>query len=98
VFLAATAESANILLGGHTVSKDEITLEIATPKGIFTRAFSISTKVEEVIEAVVKAQELARGDAFELMQDSKALEPKQKSLGEFHLVVKLELVATGSGV
>jgi hypothetical protein len=82
------------------MSKDEITLEVATPKGVFTGTFPKTAKVEDVIEAIIIAQGLARGDAFDLVHDGTVLQPKQRPLVSFHLegTVQLELVATGSGV
>ena len=79
---------------------DEITLEIATPNGVFTQAFPKTAKVEDVIAAAVAAQHLAEGDAFDLVHNGEVLQPKQRPLVSFGLdgTVKLELVATGSGV
>jgi hypothetical protein len=79
---------------------DEITLEIATPNGVFTRAFAKTTEVEDVIASVVKAQHLAGGDTFDLVHNGEVLQPKQRPLVSFGLsgTVMLELVATGSGV
>jgi hypothetical protein len=56
--------------------------------------------VEDVIAAVVLAQHLAPGDAFDLVHNGEVLQPKQRTLVSFGLngTVKLELVATGSGV
>lgn len=79
---------------------DEITLEIATPNGVFTHTFLKTARVEDVIAAAVAAQHLAEGDAFDLVNNGEVLQPKQRPLVSFglHGTVKLELVATGSGV
>lgn len=80
--------------------KDEITLEVATPNGVFRGTFEKTTKVEEVIAAIVKDRQLAAGDAFELFYGETVLQPVQRPLVSFGLTgtVKLTLVATGSGV
>jgi hypothetical protein len=80
--------------------KDEIQLEIATPNGLFIGAFPKTAKVSEVIEVVVREKHLQSGDAFELIYNGNSLQPVQRPLVSFGLdgVVKLELVATGSGV
>lgn len=78
----------------------EVTLEIATPNGVFTGTFPATTKVSEVIEAVVSEQGLSAGDQFDLVHQGEVLEPTQRPLVSFGLdgTVALELVATGSGV
>lgn len=80
--------------------QEQITLEVATPSGVFTGSFPKTAKVEDVIEAVVEAQGLADGDAFELVHDGEVLQPANRPLVSFGLegTVMLELVATGSGV
>ena len=80
--------------------QDEVTLEVATPSGVFTRTFPKNTKVEDVIQAVVEDQQLAEGDSFELVHNGEVLQPVQRPLVSFGLTgtVLLELVATGSGV
>ena len=80
--------------------QDEVTLEVATPSGVFTGTFPKTTKVEDVIEAVVEDQHLAEGDSFELVHNGEVLQPVQRPLVSFGLTgtVLLELVATGSGV
>ena len=79
---------------------DDVTLEIATPNGVFTATFEKTTKVSEVIAAAVADRELAEGDAFELVHDGEVLQPSERPLVSFglHGTVTLELVATGSGV
>jgi hypothetical protein len=79
---------------------DEITLEIATPNGVFTTTVPKTTKVSEVIAATVKDRQLADGDAFELVHNGEVLQPVERPLVSFGLRghVRLELVATGSGV
>ena len=78
----------------------QVTLEIATPNGVFTATFPETTKVSEVIEAVVAEQGLNQDDQFDLVHDGQVLEPVQRPLVSFGLsgTVALELVATGSGV
>ena len=93
--------SQNETGGGHAhKDKDEITLVVATPNGVFRGTFEKTTKVEEVIAAIVKDRKLAAGDAFELFYGEIPLVPVQRPLVSFGLsgTVKLTLVATGSGV
>ena len=80
--------------------QDQITLEVATPNGVFTGSFPKTAKVEEVIAAVVAEKQLAEGDLFELFYNGEPLKPVQRPLVSFGLSgnVQLELVATGSGV
>jgi hypothetical protein len=80
--------------------QDTVTLEVATPNGVFTGTFPKTTKVEDVIQAVVADRQLVAGDAFELVHDGEVLQPIQRPLVSFGLIgtVQLELVATGSGV
>ena len=79
---------------------DEITLEIATPKGLFKRTFPKTVTVSEVIKEVVEDRGLNRGDLLELVYKDKVLKPIKDTLADFGLVgvVQLELVATGKGV
>ena len=79
---------------------EEVTLEIATPNGIYTTTVPKTTKVSEVIAAAVADRELAEGDAFELVYNGEVLQPVERPLVSFGLSghVSLELVATGSGV
>lgn len=77
-----------------------ITLEIATPNGVFTGSFPKTTKIQEVIKAVVEGQQLEDGDFFELIYNGEVLQPVERPLNSFGLssTAMLELVATGSGV
>ena len=79
---------------------EEVTLEIATPKGLFTGVFAKTAKVAEVIAAVVSSLGLDSGDTLELIHNGQPLQPGQLPLVSFGLsgTVQLELVATGSGV
>jgi hypothetical protein len=79
---------------------EDVTIEAATPNGVFTGDFPKTTKVKDVISAIVEAQELADGDSFELVHDGEVLQPVERPLVSFGLTgtVMLELVATGSGV
>lgn len=79
---------------------DEVTLEIATPAGVFTGTFPKTTKIADVIAAVVADQGLDASDSLELVHNGTVLQPVQRPLVSFGLegTVQLELVATGSGV
>ena len=79
---------------------DNVTLEIAAPKGLFKGTFPKTTTISEVIEQVAKEQGLDRADVLELVHKGTPLEPTKETLAHFGLVgvVQLELVATGSGV
>lgn len=79
---------------------EEVTLEIGTPKGLFTGIFPKTAKIEDVIAAAVAAKGIDSGEALELVYNGKVLQPMQRTLVSFGLTgtVKLELVATGSGV
>ena len=81
-------------------SDNSVTLEIATPKGLFKGLFPTSTEVSIVIENVVKEMGLLSADKYELHFKEKELKPLTKKLSEFGLsgVVELTLVATGTGV
>ena len=80
--------------------KDEITLDIATPKGQFTASFPKTTKIKDVIATVIQEKQLDGGDQFDLVRNGKVLQPIERPLVSFGLegTVQLELVATGSGV
>jgi hypothetical protein len=86
--------------GGGAGNNDQITLEVATPNGVFRGTFEKTTKVEEVIAAIIADRHLAAGDSFELHYGDTVLQPVQRPLVSFGLTgtVKLTLVATGSGV
>ena len=77
----------------------KITLKIMTPAGVYEGTFSGTDTVDEVIAAVVKAKQLADGDAFELKLDGKDLpgDDKLSSLGLEDGTV-LDLIASGSAV
>lgn len=83
--------------GGHN---DDITLEVATPNGVFRGTFDKTTKVEDVIKKIVEDRKLSAGDTFELFYGEVQLIPVQRPLVSFGLsgTVKLTLVAAGSGV
>jgi hypothetical protein len=85
---------------GSKVSDNEVTLQIGTPKGPFTGTFPKTTKVEDVIEAVVEAKGLDNGESLELVYNGEVLTPVTRPLVSFGLAgtVELELVASGSGV
>lgn len=79
---------------------EQVTLEIATPKGIFIGTFDKTTKIEEVISTAIKEEGLDGGDTFDLVHNGEVLQPTERPLVSFGLkdTVQLELVATGSGV
>ncbi len=81
-------------------SDQDITLNIATPRGAFTETFDKNTKVEEVIAFAIEKMGLTPGEQFDLVQDGTVLQPVTRPLVSFGLKDgdKLELVATGSGV
>ena len=84
----------------HEQGHDEVTREVATRKGLFTGTFPKTAKVEDVIAAAVAAKGIDSGESLELVYNGQVLQPVQRTLVSFGLagVVKLELVATGSGV
>lgn len=77
-----------------------IVLDIATPKGVFHGEFPKTTRVSEVITAVIQEMDLDGGDSFVLIYNGEILQPTERPLVSFGLegTVQLELVATGSGV
>jgi hypothetical protein len=77
-----------------------ITLEIATPRGMFKENFEKTTKVQVVIAAVVQRMGLSGADRYELHYGDIVLQPIERPLVSFHLegTVQLTLTATGSGV
>jgi hypothetical protein len=82
------------------MSVEEVTVEVGTPKGLFTGTFPKTAKVEDVIAAAVNSLGLERGDTLELVYNGQVLTPTQRTLVSFGLsgTVQLELVATGDGV
>lgn len=82
------------------MAQEEVTLEIGTPKGLFSGTFPKTAKVEDAINAAVDAKGLDGGEALELIYNGEVLQPLQRTLVSFGLAgtVMLELVATGSGV
>jgi hypothetical protein len=84
----------------ENLKRDEILLEVATPKGLFRGIFRENTTVSEVIKVIVDKKELDRKDTFELFHGETQLQPTNRTLESFGLKrkAKLELVATGSGV
>lgn len=82
------------------MAQEEVTLEIGTPKGLFTGTFPKTAKVEDVIAAAVEAKGIDSGESLELVYNGEVLQPIQRPLVSFGLTgtVTLELVATGSGV
>ena len=81
-------------------SDQDLTLNIATPAGLFTGTFLKTTKVKDVIAEVAAAMGLAAGDQFELAQNGVVLQPVERPLVSFGLEdgADLDLVATGSAV
>lgn len=78
----------------------QVILDVATPKGPFRGEFPNSTTIVKIIAVVVEEKKLDRKDSFDLVHNGKVLQPTDHSLASFglHGKVKLELVATGSGV
>lgn len=78
----------------------EITLNVATPNGLFTGIFRKTAKVIEVIKAIITAKGLDASDDFDLVHNGQALKPEERPLVSFGLTgtVRLDLVAVGSGV
>ncbi len=79
---------------------EDITLNIATPAGVFTETFAKTAKVEEVIAAAIEAMNLDPNEQFELFWNGQPLTPVERTLVSFDVEngADLELVATGSGV
>ncbi len=79
---------------------EQITLQIATPKGVYTDTFQKTAKVQDVIRTAIEKMKLDGGDKFDLVYNQKVLQPIERPLVSFGIegTVKLELVATGSGV
>ncbi len=84
----------------ETKAKDDLILEIATPKGPFKGEFSKTTKVSTVIEVVITEKQLDRKDGYELVYGDQVLQPVERPLVSFGLphIAKLTLVAQGTGV
>ena len=78
---------------------NKITLKVATPAGIFEGTFEVTTKVADVIAAIVKEKNLDEGDEFELDFDGEKLSPGAL-IGSFDFGINpdLDLIATGSAV
>ena len=77
----------------------KITLKVATPAGVYEGTFEEIYKVHDVISIIVKAMNLAEGDAFELAFDGEPLAPDRR-IGSFGLSdgAVLDLIASGSSV
>ena len=77
----------------------KITIKVATPAGVYEGTFEGTTKVHDVIAAIVKAKNLAEGDAFELAYNGDPL-ADDRAIGSFNLEdnAVLDLIASGSGV
>ena len=82
------------------MSVEEVTVEVGTPKGLFTGTFAKTAKIKEVIAAAVASLELDGGESLELVHDGEVLEPVERALVSFGFTgtVALQLVATGSAV
>lgn len=80
------------------MSFDKVTVEVATPKGMFKGVFPYDATVSDVIKKSVGGSNM-RGDLLELFYKGDAL-PPDKTLEELGVkgTVQFELVATGSGV
>jgi hypothetical protein len=78
--------------GAGNSGNDQITLEVATPNGVFRGTFEKTAKIEEVIAAIIADRHLAAGDSFELHSGDITLQPVQRTLVSFglHGTVKLD--------
>ena len=79
--------------------QDDITLHVSTPAGPFSGTFAKTTKVSEVITAIVEAKELDASDDLKLFNGDEQLAP-ERPLVSYHLgsEATLSLLASGSGV
>ena len=79
---------------------EEITVEVATPKGMFSGSFPKTAKVKDVIDAAVASLGIDSSESLELVRNGEVLQPIERTLISFGLSgrVQLDLVATGSGV
>ena len=77
----------------------KITLKVGTPAGVYEGTFELVDQVSEVITTIVKAMNLAEGDAFELALDGQPF-PTDSKLADLNLPdgAVLDLIATGSAV
>ena len=84
---------------GEEPGKDEIILDVATPKGPWSGAFPKTTKIQVVIDTIVNDLGLKQ-ETFQLVYNGTLMEPTSRTLVSFGLEgpAKLALVATGDGV
>jgi hypothetical protein len=82
------------------MSVEEVTVEVATPKGMFSGSFPKTAKIKDVIAAAVASLGLDTTESLELVHNGQVLQPVERTLVSFGLngKVQLDLVATGSGV
>lgn len=82
------------------MSVEEVTVEVATPKGMFSGSFHKTAKIKDVIAAAVTSLGLDTTESLELVHNGQVLQPVERTLVSFGLSgkVQLDLVATGSGV
>lgn len=80
------------------MSIDKITVEVATPKGVFKGIFPYDATVSDIIKESVGGSNM-RDDLLELVYKGEVL-PLDKTLEELGIkgTVQFELVATGAGV
>lgn len=78
----------------------DITVEVGTPKGLFTGVFEKTAKLKDIIKSAIETLGLDGGDSLELVYNGEILQPVERTLVSFGLcgTVAMELVATGSGV
>ena len=78
---------------------NEIMLTVATPAGVFEGTFEKTTKIVDVVAAIVAAMNLTEGDAFELAFNGEVLAP-ERPLVSFGLEdgADLDLIASGAAV
>lgn len=79
---------------------NDITLQIATPRGQFEATFPKTATVAEVIAQVRAEAGLASDATFELWAGNARLQPENRPLVSFQLSdpAQVTLLATGSGV
>ncbi len=82
------------------MTANDVTVEVGTPKGLFTGIFAKTAKIKEVIAAAIESLGLDGGDSLELVHNGEVLHPVERTLVSFGFIgtVGLELVATGNAV
>ena len=68
---------------------EEVTVEVGTPKGLFTGTFPKTAKIADVIDAAVNSLGLDRGDTLELVHNGQSLTPIERTLVSFGLAGRI---------